>query len=438
MTTTFATDFEAFAANGGAAGPSWLLPMRREAFERFLAEGIPTPRNEDWKFTNVTPLADRPVRIAGEGRALQPRDLRPFEFAGETWSELVFLNGRFQASLSRVGTLPEGVILTSMAEALAKHPDLVHQHLGGESHDGSIAFTALNTAFMQDGTFLYMPRNTVLPGPVHLLFLTDPVEEDGSTHPRNLLVTDEGAEGYVVESYAALGDGNYFTNAMTEVRVGPNAFLGHCKVQRESEEAWHVGTCEVRQARDSRFRSFSCALGGKVSRTNIYSVMDGTGALCTMNGLYMGHGDQHIDHQTRIEHAQPSCASREVYKGVLDGSSHGVFNGKVYVRPEAQQTDGKQTNKNLLLSEKARVDTKPQLEIFADDVRCTHGATVGTLDELSLFYMESRGIADRMARKMLTYGFAADVLAEVQVPDVRQRLEQLVFRRLDEAGEAAA
>ncbi len=291
---------------------------------------------------------------------------------------------------------------------------------------------------MQDGTFLYVPRNTVLPGPVHLLFLTDPVEEDGSTHPRNLLVADEGAEGYVVESYGALADGGYFTNAMTEVRVGPNAFLGHCKVQRESEAAWHVGTCEVRQARDSRFRSFSCALGGRVSRTNIYSVMDGTGALCTMNGLYMGHGDQHIDHQTRIEHAQPGCASREVYKGVLDGSSHGVFNGKVYVRPEAQQTDGKQTNKNLLLSEKARVDTKPQLEIFADDVKCTHGATVGTLDELSLFYMESRGIADRMARKMLTYGFAAEVLAEVQVPDVRQRLEQLVFQRLDEAGEAAA
>lgn len=437
MSTTLVADFERFASNEAATAsdPAWLLQLRREAFARFREMGVPTPRNEDWKFTNVTPLADRPIRLAREKQECSARDIAPFEFAGNDWAELVFVNGLYRAGMSRTAGLPEGVRICSMQEAMRELPDLVQASMGVESHDGSVAFTALNTSLFRDGAFLHVPANVQLSAPVHLLYLTGSDGEHVSTHPRNLLVIEEGGEAIVVESYAGLDDGEYFTNAVTEVRIGDNAFLGHCKIQRESERAWHVGTCEVHQGRDSRFRSFSFALGGNVSRTNIYSVMDGTGASCTMNGLYMTHGIQHMDHQTRIEHAAPGCASREIYKGVMDDSSHGVFNGKVYVRPEAQQTDGKQTNKNLLLSDNARVDTKPQLEIFADDVRCTHGATVGRLDDISMFYMQSRGIGEAMARTMLTFGFAADVLAEVQVPAIRQRLEQLVFQRLDQAAE---
>jgi Fe-S cluster assembly protein SufD len=233
----------------------------------------------------------------------------------------------------------------------------------------------------------------------------------------------------VIESYVSLGDARYFTNVVTEVALGDGAHLAHYKIQRESQRAYHVGTIEVHQPRDSKYASFSFATGAALSRTNIYTTLDGEGGEVWMNGLYMVDGEQHVDHQTRIVHAQPNCTSHEVYKGILGGASHGVFNGKVFVRPVAQKTDGKQENNNLLLSDKARVDTKPQLEIFADDVKCTHGATVGKLDALSLFYMKSRGLPDAIARRLLIYAFAADVLERLEVGEVRDALEELTLRR---------
>jgi Fe-S cluster assembly protein SufD len=222
---------------------------------------------------------------------------------------------------------------------------------------------------------------------------------------------------------------NYFTNAVTEVVVGAGATLNHYKLQREGTSAQHIGTIAVRQARDSHYNSFSFAIGGDLSRTNVYTVLGGDGCGCTLNGLYMLDGAQHGDHQTRIEHAQPNCFSREIYKGILDDDSHGVFNGKVYVQPIAQKTDGKQTNNTLLLSERAKIDTKPQLEIFADDVKCTHGATVGRIDELALYYMKSRGIAHDTARKLLTYAFAAEVLETIELESLRDGLERLTLER---------
>jgi Fe-S cluster assembly protein SufD len=292
-------------------------------------------------------------------------------------------------------------------------------------------FTALNTAFINDGAVVHVEQDVEVKRPIHLLFLSDRDAVNGVAQPRNLIVLDRFAKATVIETYAGLANdtGAYFTNAVTEATIGDGATLTHLKLQRESAQAFHVGTVDVRQGRDSHLVSFSFATGAALSRTNIYTELRGEGCGATLNGLYLGDGDQHIDHQTRIEHVEPNCYSRELYKGILDGSAHGVFNGKVFVHPAAQKTDGKQTNQTLLLSEKAEIDTKPQLEIFADDVKCTHGATVGRLDETSLFYMKSRGINARTARELLTYAFAADVLETIECVEVREGLEAATLRR---------
>jgi Fe-S cluster assembly protein SufD len=282
---------------------------------------------------------------------------------------------------------------------------------------------------MPDGVVIHVPADVTLTHPLHVLFVTDAHAAKTVMYPRNLIVIDRNARATIVESYVALGDAVYFTNAVTEASVGEGATLEHYKIQREGRRAFHVGTIEATQARDSHFVSFSFATGGSLSRTNIYTMLAGEGCGSTLNGLYMLDGEQHCDHQTRIEHAQPNCFSREVYKGVLDGRSHGVFNGKVYVHPIAQKTDGKQTNNTLLLSREAQVDTKPQLEIFADDVKCTHGATVGRIDENALFYMKSRGVDAETARRLLVYAFAADVLETIEQPLVREGLERSTLER---------
>jgi len=265
--------------------------------------------------------------------------------------------------------------------------------------------------------------------PLHLIFVSTPNAAKGVAHPRNLIVAGRHSKATIIESYVSIGDSGYFTNAVTEVSVDAGATLTHYKVQRESQRAFHVHTIDTKQARDSHYVSFAFATGAELSRTNIYTLLDGEGCGATLNGLYMGDDEQHVDHQTNIVHAQPNCFSREIYKGILSGSAHGVFNGKVYVFPIAQKTDGKQTNNNLLLSDRAKVDTKPQLEIFADDVRCTHGATVGRLDEMAAFYMKSRGVPAESARRLLTYAFAADVLETIEVEAVRKELEMATLHR---------
>jgi Fe-S cluster assembly protein SufD len=291
------------------------------------------------------------------------------------------------------------------------------------------AFTLLNTAFMPDGFVIHVPKDVELTQPIHCLFVTDAHAAKMVMHPRNLILVERHARATVLESYVSLAEAAYFTNAVTEVSVGEGATLAHYKIQREGRRAFHVGTIEASQARDSHYVSFSFATGGSLSRTNIYTKLAGEGCGSTLNGLYMLDSEQHCDHQTRIEHAAPNCFSREVYKGVLDGRSHGVFNGKVYVHPAAQKTDGKQTNNTLLLSTEAQVDTKPQLEIFADDVKCTHGATVGKLDDIALFYMKSRGLDAEGARRLLIYAFAADVLETIEQQQVREGLERNTLER---------
>ena len=433
MIESYLRGFERISAAEGADAPDWARTLRLSAITRFETLGFPTMKNEDWHFTSVAPIAEREFDLlAPPKHGVKAAQLAPYTFGARDWHTLVFVNGRFDASLSTAAGLPDGVTLLPLRQAYEALPLLVEQYLGKVAAFEGQTFTALNTAFLDDGAVLHVAREVEVARPIHLLFVNDASAGAGTAQPRNLIVLDRFAKATVVESYAGLGNGAYFTNVVTEAVVGDGATLTHLKLQRESAKAYHVGTLDVRQARDSHLVSFSFATGAALSRTNIYTELRGEGSGATLNGLYLGDGEQHIDHQTRIEHVEPNCYSREHYKGILDGSAHGVFNGKVYVHPAAQKTDGKQTNNTLLLSEKAQIDTKPQLEIFADDVKCTHGATVGRLDETALFYMKSRGIAARVARQLLTYAFAADVLETIELEPVRDGLEAATLRRYTE------
>jgi Fe-S cluster assembly protein SufD len=427
--------FEEVASSNGTNAPDWARSLRLSAITRFEALGFPTTKNEDWHFTSVAPIAEREFDLlAPPADDVTAAQLAPFSFGATDWHTLVFVNGRYDAALSSARALPDGVTLVPLKQAYDELPLLVEQYVGKVAAYEGQTFTAMNTAFLDEGAVVHVARDVELTRPIHLLFVSDASAGAGTAQPHNLIVLDRFAKATVIESYVGIGDGMYFTNVVTEAVVGDGATLTHLKLQRESPKAYHVGTVDVRQARDSHLVSFSFATGAALSRTNIYTELRGEGCGATLNGLYLGDGEQHIDHQTRIEHVEPNCYSREHYKGILDGSAHGVFNGKVFVHPAAQKTDGKQTNNTLLLSEKAQIDTKPQLEIFADDVKCTHGATVGRLDETSLFYMKSRGIDARTARELLTYAFAADVLETIEQVEVREELEAATLRRYTERG----
>jgi Fe-S cluster assembly protein SufD len=426
--------------------PEWLQSLRAQGLARFEALGYPTTKNEDWHFTSVAPIAERTFHaamtskkgVSSEGSTagvVARADLRRFTFGQPAWHTLVFVNGEFSENLSSYAGLGDKVRVSSLAKAIHSGTGRPERHLGKIAEFESHAFTALNTAFIQDGAFIELQADAVVEQPIHLLFVSEG-EGEAVSHPRNLIVAAQNSRASIIESYICIRDNCYFTNAVTEISLGEGARIDHYKIQRESEKSYHVGTTQIRQARDSQLHSFSFAVGGSLARTNIYTSLDGDAATCTLNGLYLTDGKQHIDNQTSIEHIAPNCPSHELYKGVLDGHSHGVFNGKVYVHPEAQKTDGKQSNNNLLLSPTARVDTKPQLEIFADDVKCTHGATVGRLDEMAMFYLNSRGIGSETARTLLTYAFAADVLQTIELEAMKTELEKMVLARF--ASTAAA
>ena len=431
----FADVFRSFEEGDGALAPRPMQALRVAAFERFRALGFPTTKNEDWHFTSVAPIVEQDyLLVTTPSGDVRPSALAPFTFGQNEWHTIVFVNGRFAPELSRLGDLPEGLQVLDLQRVWRESPRLA-ESLGRITSYEDHAFTALNTAFMHDGAVVRVDRDREIEKPIHLLFISDAVAAKSMMHPRSLIVLGRHAKATVIESYAALSDAVYLTNAVTEVSLADGATLHHLRMQREGMRAYHVGTVDAHQARDSHLVSFSFVNGAALSRQNIYTTLAGEGCGSTLNGLYILDGEQHCDHQTQIVHAQPNCYSRELYKGVLDGRSHGVFNGKVYVHPIAQKTDGKQTNNTLLLSPTAQIDTKPQLEIFADDVKCTHGATVGRLDETALFYMKSRGVSRELARRLLTYAFAADVLETIEEPRVREGLEEMTLRKFTKVEE---
>ncbi len=398
---------------------AWLHPLRAAAFRRFAELGFPNTHHEEWRFTNVAPIA-RTVFASERAGSSEPKPTRgPLQ--------LVFANGQL---LTRPETLPAGL----KAGGFATDPTVVGEYLGKIASYDENAFVALNTALTTDGAFLRIARGAVIEEPIEIFYLTTAVQTPLAVHPRALIVVGEGAHCTIVERYQGAGEGVYFTNAVTEIVVGDRAVVDHYKVQQETLSAYHVATLQAKLGQSATFSSHSISLGGALVRNDANAVL-AEGSDATLNGLYIVNGTQHVDNHTLIDHAMPHGTSHEVYKGILAGQSHAVFNGKIIVRKDAQKTDSKQTNKNLVLSDDAVVDTKPELQIWADDVRCTHGATIGQLDSESLFYLQSRGIGKKEARSLLTYAFAQDVVDRIKVPALRESLEKMLFEKFHEHAE---
>jgi Fe-S cluster assembly protein SufD len=380
------------------AAPGWLGTLRQTAIERFAALGFPTLDDEEWQFTPLTPLTRQPFELAP---AAAPR-------------------------IVSAAPLPTGVIACSVADAIAKHSELIQPHLGKYADYEEHAFPALNTAFLQDGVFLYIPQNGVVESPITLEFIAPEDRRPLVSHRRTLVVAEPNSQASIVVRYRGRAGAVYFTNAVSEFVLGEGAIIECPILQQESDAASHVHTLQVNQAQDSRFTTHSITLGGRLVRNDVNVTLGAEGCECTLNGLYMANGEQVVDNHTLIEHAKPHCASHELYKGILDGKARGVFRGKIHVYPDAQKTDAKQTNQTLLLSEDATINTKPQLEIYADDVKCTHGATVGQLDAEAMFYLRSRGLAKSEARALLTYAFANDIISRLKTDSLRAELEDLI------------
>ena len=427
----YLSDFEQFEKDGATGAASWVHQLRTAAIARFAELGFPTTRHEEWKYTPVAPIAKVPfTRLGHEGPVLLSGALERLGFGLSEGARLVFVNGRYSEEFSSLRALPGGVRMGSLASALAADSERIQPHLARYARYQDHAFVALNTAFIEDGAFLNVPAGKVVGDPIHLLFISTALRTAPASYPRNLIVAGNNSQVRIVETYVGVGKHVSFTNAVTEIVVGENAAIDHYTLQRQSEEAFHIATLQVHQARSSTFASHSIAMGGALVRNDVNVALDGEGSECTLDGLYMVTGRQHVDHHTRIDHLGPHGLSRQLYKGVLDGKARGVFSGKIVVHPAAPKTDARQTNKNLLLSGNALIDTKPQLEINNNDVKCTHGSTIGRLDEDSIFYLRSRGLGLEAARSLLTYAFVREIINRIKVEPLRAKLENLVVTRL--------
>ena len=422
---SLAAEFEALRRDARSADPSW--PGRERAFNRFLATGFPSARDEEWRFTPIGPISGtafmraRPVELGAAA-------IEPFLLPAVA-CRIVVVNGRVSRTLSTLDAVPEGVTVTWLADSESR-----------PNRDGSLtampasAFVDLNEAFHEDAVDIDVAPRAVVADPIHVLSIAAGDGPPALVVPRLTVRVGEAAQVSIVESYAGIGDDTTLTSALTDLRIGPAAIVHHVKIQREPDQAFHLAAIGVRLERASTFTSTALTFGGRIARNDIVATLAGEGAECTLNGLYVVTGHRLADTHTTIDHAQPHCPSHEVYKGILGGHARAVFNGKIIVRPLAQKTDAKQTNKALLLTDDAQVNTKPQLEIFADDVKCTHGAAIGQLDDDALFYLRARGISETAARAMLIHAFAAEVLDGVAMPVIREHALALLDEKLTVAG----
>lgn len=414
----------------GVNGHGWMDELRRSGMETFERLGFPTTDHEAWRQTNVSAIAQTefaPARPAAGGEAA----VAAFGFGAAAAIELVFVNGRFVPGLSRLDRSGGQALIAPLADALRQNAALLRQHLARHAKMDLHPFVALNTGFISDGAVIHLPRGTMISGPIHLLFLSLPGENPAVTHPRVLVVAEENAEAAIVETYAGTGDQAYFTNAVTEIVAGAESRIDHCKLQQENPAAFHVATMQVDLAAGAQFVSHSASLGSKLTRNDLKILLNGERADATLNGLVIVGGEQHVDNHTLLHHEKPNCPSHELYKHVLDGRATCVFKGQIFVQEDAQKTDSKQTSKSLLLSDEARMNSQPALEIYADDVKCTHGSTTGPVDEDMIFYLRSRGVGLEAARHLLTYAFAADVTRRIKIEPVRRRLEDFMAAQHD-------
>ncbi|MBV9626334.1 MAG: Fe-S cluster assembly protein SufD [Acidobacteria bacterium] len=405
--------------------PAWLRELRERGFARFRDVGFPTTRNEDWRFTNVNAIAQTAFQPA-PAQSVTFAALEPFLIPGAA-CHLVFVNGQYAARLSRIAGLPAGVEAGSLGEAIQNNRKPAESHLGRYLNVERDAFCALNTALLEDGGYVYLPRRADVEAPICLLFVSLPGTIPSMAHPRTLIVAEDEAQASIVEQYISLGAGEvFFSNSATELVAGEGAVVSHYLVERQDRNAFKISTLRSEQARSANVTSHSILLGGALVRNNVHPVLAGEGSECLINGLFIAAGKQHIDNYMLVEHARPHSSSRQFYNGILDGHSRGVFHGRIIVHKDAQKTDAKQTNRNLLLSDDAQIDTKPQLEIYADDVKCTHGATIGQVEENALFYLRSRGISEGAARRLLLLAFANECLERMKCPVMRAYLEGVI------------
>ena len=416
------SDFERVAV--GHDQP-WLRNLRAEAFARFCQVGLPTTRDEDWRFTNISAIAQTQFRLAAKTTVAKD-SLAGLRFT-EAACQLVFVNGHFAPELSSLDKVQKGVTVNGLAKEIAAKSAHVENHLGRYLNIQRDAFCALNTAFAEDGAFVHVRRGAAVEHPIYLLFVSTPTDAPSMNHPRNLFVVEEESQVAIVEDYVSLGDtAGSLCNTATELVAKDGAIVSHYMIEREDKQSFNISTLRIEQGRNANVASHSVLLGGGIVRNNVHPVLAGEGTECLINGLFVGNGKQHLDNYMLVEHAKPHCSSRQFYNGILDDSAHGVFHGRIIVHKDAQKTDAKQTNRNLLLSDSAQIDTKPQLEIYADDVKCTHGATIGQIEENALFYLRSRGIDETSARKLLLMAFAGECLDRMREDSVRSSIEKLL------------
>ena len=410
----------------GSPQPRWVVQTRESAIGQFERLGFPTTKIEQWRFTSVEPIVERTFALAADSAGKAGEHARPLS---APVAHAVCVNGRFAAHLSsNLDKLPAGVRLLGLEAAIQSDGSLVEPYLAKLSPTQTNAFTSLNTAFLRDGVVLFIPAHAIVEQPIEITFASISEGAGSVSHPRLLIVAGEASQATVLERY--VGQGAAFTNAVAEVWLGASAVVDHYKLQEESADAFHIASMLLHAARGGTFSSHSLTFGGRLVRNDVVATLDGEGVDCTLNGLYVGRGTQLIDNHTTIDHALPHCGSHEVYKGILADQSRAVFNGKIIVRPDAQKTDAKQTNKALLLSNEANINSKPELEIFANDVKCTHGAAIGQLDDAAMFYLRSRGLGVSESRAMLVRAFAGDILNRVKIEPVRGYLEETLTARL--------
>ena len=425
---------ESFESNGASRDPVWARDIRKAALARFKELGFPTARrgNEEWKYTDIRPIARVPVQRGASAPGLTNADVEQASFGDPGWPQLVFVNGRFESGLSSAAPLPDGVTAVNLSDAMQSAPELVQQHLTHYATYDDNAFSALNTAFLHEGAFVYIPRGIELENPIRLLFLSTPENEETVAHPRVLIIAGEDSKSTVIESYKGISDGQYFTNAVTEVLVCAGAKMDYYKVQRQSHQSYHITNTHVALERNSNFSSVNIDMGARLTRNNLNLLTLDSDCSCTLDGFYMVNGSQHVDNQVIIDHAKPYTTSRELYKGILDGKSRSVFHGSIIVREGAVKVNANQVDKNLILSDEAEADTKPAFWIYCDDVKCGHGAACGQMDPNALFYLRSRGIDEHTARGLLTRAFLAEVIESIGDDVFRSQIDALVQDTLRE------
>jgi Fe-S cluster assembly protein SufD len=417
-----------FAELPAEGGEGWLAELRKRGADQFAALGFPSPKSEEWRFTQLSPITRTQFRAARREGKVRPiaEAIERLSFGDDAAAEVVFVNGFFSPELSKLASLPRGVTVQSLGQAVESDSKVLRDHLAKHASIEANPFVALNTGSLRDGAFIHVTRGAAVEQPIHMLFVSTVGNEPSAAHPRVLMVAEAGSRVSLVESYGSAGEGVYFNNVVTEIVGGAGARIDHCKLQLESKQAYHLATMQVELARGADFVSHSASVGSRITRNDLNVHMAEQGAQATLNGLVLIGGEQHVDNHTNLDHAAPNCPSHELYKHVLDGKSTAVFKGKILVRQPAQKTDSKQTSKTLLLSDDAAINSQPALEIYADDVKCTHGSTIGPVDEEQVFYLRSRGVSLDAARHLLTYAFAADITRRIRVEPVRRRLENLM------------